>query len=602
MAVGNLMDADSPYVHSSIYHIMGSVKDFFSNSENSLMEKELQKTIAIFEDWIAQLQAYEQEIYNFCGVSDFQSLNAKLFGSGQEDKISAAAKAVVLESSTMLQLVPMISKRQARAIFNTLGKDIKITDYLDLKESDFTLTETRNALWEALRNLFSGEGEVIVKADALEKIVGGENFKRKVNKDLVDWVGKARITATSKGSKMRQLATSILKAKIGDFQIPYANFQRVFIEKFKERIIRERIALPANKTLEQLAEDTCRKLYDYLFEGKVLTDIANIVGERGEGLLGFSIDNASLESVDLKIEVMPTGKENEEKIASVLSKEMGVAADKIKMTDYTLDGSGQSSQSKSDMIIKIISSSGEKIFRIQSKDFLIQRLEKANNGDSVYQTVKMMDNNISSILHLLSEKTIIDNESIATLSYFIANMIWFNRYGSYDNGTPTKRNRGEGSGGGIGGMQEAINRIVSQGIQAFIGITVEESFEDKPLQVNTFASNVFYFLGARTLFPVSEVLKAAVRQMEGFSQSLASTRFVIDTGGSISFNPEGAKAFWDKKRENVSGGSFGALTYTDEGLLGVGKAQGAAIIGSASGHINFNFDIGKILSISSYVF
>ena len=607
MAVGNLMDASSPYVHSNIYHIIGSVKDYFGNGDQTA-RKEIEETIRTFESWIDQLQAYEQEIYSFCGVGDFQALNAKLFGSEQDNKIMMAARSVVLESDTMLRLIPTITKKQIKAISDAI-EGVNLGQYLNLDSTnEFTLSETRNAILEALTNMFSStKGEQIVKADAMNVLVGSAKFKKSVSNDLADWVGRAAVQSKSKsgkfsrGSKMYQLATSILKNKIGGFKIPYSKFQQVFIEKFKERVIRDQLVLPVDKTLEQLAEDTCREIYHYLFEGKILTDIANILGERGEGMLGYTIDNTGFEEVRLQIEVIPTGKEDEEKIANAFKNELNVAASKIKMTDYSLNEKGSSNQSKSDMIIKIIGSNGTKIFRVQSKDFLIKRLENANQWDSVPQTIRMLDNNVSKILELLSEKTIIGQESINTLSYYIANMTWFNRYGSYDGETATKRNRGSGSTGGIGGMQEAINQIVSQGIQAFIGVTIQDAIEEKPLPINTFASNVFYFLGSRTLFPVSEVLKAAVDQMRGFSQLLFSTRFVIDTG-SASFHTEGAEAFWNEKRERVSGGSFGAATYTDAGLVSVGKEQGATIISTVKGHINFNFDIGRILSISSYVF
>lgn len=595
MAVGNLMNADSPYVHSNIYHIMGSVRDFFSNSSEQLAQKEIEKTIKIFESWIDQLQAYEQEIYNFCGVSDFQSLNAKLFGSEQEDKIVAAARAVILESDTMLRLIPSITEKQANAIFKVL-KGTSIETYLPNIEQDLTLNETRAAVVAALQDMFSGSGDKIVKAEALAQLGGSQKFKKAIDKDLSDWLGRATVRAKSKGSKIHQLADAILKEKVGEFIIPYNKFQDIFIEKFKNRVTREQLAIPANKSLEQLAEDTCKRLYSYLFDGRTLTDIANILGERGEGLLGFTLDNTSL-----NIEVLPTGKQSEKQIAEYFKKELGIAASKIKMKDYTLDGSGGSAQSKSDMIIKIIGSNGTRLFRVQSKDSLMGRLEKANYGDSVYQTIRMLENNVSSILHMLSEKTIIDQGSIDTLSYYIANMTWFYENGSYDNESVSKRTRTEGSGGGIGGMQEAINRIISQGIQAFVGVTIEDELEENPLPINMFASNVFYFLSARTLFPVSEVLKAAIDQMRGFSQLLFSTRFVINTG-SASFNPKGAKEFWEEKLRAVGTEGFQGLIYTNGGLVNVGTAQGATIINTVTGRINFTFDIGKILMLSSYVF
>ena len=39
MAVGGLMEASSPYVHSNIYHIIGSVRDFYNSDDNKAAKR-----------------------------------------------------------------------------------------------------------------------------------------------------------------------------------------------------------------------------------------------------------------------------------------------------------------------------------------------------------------------------------------------------------------------------------------------------------------------------------------------------------------------------------------------------------------------------------
>lgn len=599
MAVSNLMSASSPYVHSNIYHVIDSVKNFFNEVDSNEIQKQIEDTVKIFENWIKELQIYEQELYSFCGVSDFQGLNAKLFGTNQEDKIKAAAISVILRSDVISRLVPLITKEQTEAILQVVN-NASIDDFFPQGIDKITLSQTREVIRAALINAFTSagyqEGGRITRIEAINALNNGKEINKKLNEDLKDWIGQA-IVKNKRNNKIDQLAKSILKEKIGSFVIPKSTFSDTFIPLFREKLLQEQIVTTDNENLETIISQVSSELYSRLFEGKFLADLPNIIGQRGEGLLGYAMDSG--ENPALNIEVLSTGSKNEKEIVELL-KEHGVNVVNSQMRDYGIKESA-GAQSKSDMIITIHNDNGAKAFRVQSKDSLMRRLENddVKRFDSVYQTIRMLDSNISSILELLQSRTIIGQNSIDTMAYYIANLIWFAEAGTYTrDGKAEKRNRGIT--GGLAGMQEAINRIISQGIQAFIGITIADNVEDNPINIS--ASNIFYFLSARTLFPVSEVLKAAVDQMRGFTQTLFRLRFVIDTN-SATFLINNPKDFLEAKLSAVGIEGFNSSgNYSNSGLLGIGRAQGSSIMGSATGHINFTFDIGKILSISSYVF
>lgn len=602
MAVGGLADVNSPYVHSNIYHIIGSVRDFSAEGAQDRAAKEVDSTIEIFKEWVAQLKQYEEELYSFCGVSDFQGLNEKLFGTGQQSQqVAKIAHSVILESSLIQKLAPKITKRQMSEILSNFQNISVENIFTNVEELD--LTEVRKKLAGVLTNTLKSGGTWVSKDFVLNTITGPQadqnEVRQALEQSLSGWVRKAKTDAHSRGSKIRQLADAILKTGM-NFTIPFSDFESVFFPRFLQRLKEAKIPIAAEEDLFQLALEYTKKIHSLIFEGKNFTQLQAILGERGDNILQFIIDESKL-----KIEIKIVGSETEEQIKKDTENFLVGVSGNIEMANYNLSEGDK--LSKSDAMIKIESPSGAKIFRIQSKDALLTQLETASFGESVYQTVHMLENSVSQILQMLSNRTIIGQSSIDTLAYYIANMTWFYNAGSYERTRKnendfitTTRTRGSGENAGLWGIQEAINSIVSQGIQAFIGMTInKEAQGSTPLDLS--ATNIFYFLGSRTLFPVSEVLKAAIAQMEGLKGQLFSLRFVINTSG-VNFSYKNAKAFWEAKAAAVSPNSLYGSSYSDAGLLNVGRSQGSSIMGSVSGRINFTFDIGKILQLSSYVF
>lgn len=592
MAISDLYSKDSPYVHSNIYHFIDSVEDYFGSFNDNEARADLDRTIDNFNKWIGTLQKYEQELYTFFGVSDYQGLNTKLFGY-EANIFSKIAQSVILQSNMIRKLIPTINKEQAEQIFKAVN-NVGFDSLFQNMENELPLNTVREQLFNSLKDFLrpATDGKTITKSTALTQL--GPELSKALADDFKDWTKEAKLDATSKTSKLHQLSDAILKQAMGDFNISKSDFMSAFMPEYLQALREAQIPISSEKNLHNIAQDYALKMYNAMFANHKFTDRSSIIGRRGEGMIKYSMDTSDTRQgaeFNLKVEILDIGNKSEAEI----QQELISISKNLEMTNYSIKGENNFSQT--DIIIKVETDHGTKLFRVQSKDSLLSQLEKTDKSKSVSpMTIHMKSGSISKILNMLLEKTIMTQEETNMLGYYIANTIWFHERGTYSSATDSSEKRTRGIGGGLAGAQAIINQIVSRGIQAFIGITINEANEDAPL--NLMATNIFYFLGARALFPVSEVLKAAVTQMENLKTELMRIHFRIDMG-TADFKYDKVKEFWEKKLNKV--GTF-TSGYNSGELLGIGKSQGAAIMGSVSGAINFVFDIEKVLRLSSYLF
>lgn len=592
----NLKDLNSPYVHSNIYNMIDSVSSFFSTSEEGKAVDELTETVEKFENWIQILQNYEHELYSFLGVPDWQGLNVKLFSYGKgSNRIDNIAQQTILEPNVISKLQMEFTQEHIKKIANLLKKNKSVFNKLIEEDLEIiSLSQFRQAVFEYLqKNL--GKNSKVTKEQALT-LIGDKELKKAINEDLKDWKGKAEVNAKSKSSLVHQLANSILTQSLDAFEISEDKFESAFYNSFYKNLQLAQIPL-VDTDLETVAKEYTKLLYQQIFAGKKFANLSAVVGERGESMLQFLMAANGLkdgiESYKADLSIFAVGQKSEKEVEDIIKKIVGNNNIKAQMDDYTLGG--KNTQSGTDLLVSITTPEGKKVFRIQSKDSVLRWLEglDANESNRPFQVI-MKENKILTILEKLKQKALLSQQDCNELGYYIANLIWFHEKGSYEDGKIVKRTRGFK--GGLGGAQEIINQIISKGIQAFIGVTIDENNVNS---LNLNASNIFYFLGARTIFPVSEVLKAAVEDLKNLRSELFNLNFKIDMS-SASFNPDDVKKFYESKRDKVE--TFGGRTYSDSGLLDIGKAQGRTIMESTEGAITFNFKIDKILRTSSYVF
>lgn len=614
MALETLISLKSPYVHSNILHLVGSVNEFFGNNKRgTVADEKVKETITIFERWIDQLKAYEQELYDFCKVKDFQELNKVLFGGDENKTFGMLAQSVMADSGFLRKIIPSLTKSMAENIYTAFSNTDLIKQFDFSFEEDgnkgMSFEETKEAILSGLQRYFIKEngGSNRVSASQINNILSSD-LQVGLKKDLDKWKKSALVTAKSKDSHIHKFIDSVFEKTIG-FNIPESLFKTEFIKTFEEKAKKQAdvYIVKQGDNLHKIASQYADLTYYWFLQGKNFADIKNILGIVGEEMISFTLlDNG------LGIEISSVGQKSEKEIEEKFKD----VAPKIKMTDYSLDNSGDITQSKTDNIITLIGKDGRtKIFRVQSKNYALKRLEETDEkliNPELWRTIKMVDNKVLTILDNLNKKTIIDEESIKTMAYYIANLTWFSKHDSNDfssfddKGKGVKKTRyikdNNGTfekGKGLGGLQEAINIMISEGIQALVGMSLDPDTND----LNIEASNVFYFLSARTLFPVSEVLRAAIGMMKNLKKEIFGIHFTLNTS-SASFAYDDTKEFWEKKMDklNQSEGEERNTNYTNPGLLFIGRNQGNSIMNSLTGHVNFNFNIGEILKQSSYLF
>lgn len=576
----------SPYVHSNIYNFMMTTSTLLNEMRSS---EEFDALIAQYQSWIYQLNNYEQELYSYCRVSDYQELNRKLFGEGLlSHRFTDLAQAVMLDTHFISQLIPKIDKNTAFLIFSHVkGRTKTLVNELFKNTDEIDITQTRRALVEAIRNYFQNESTTIFGKEEFNKVFKGfsSDIKRAVD-----------IASNNRQSNIQKTATKLILQVLKDknLSISKETFCSAFIATFKSKMINRNIVVPLanNDDLEKIIRNLSIEMYNALTQNgqnSLYTYISNLLGQRGEGMLEFAINNISSNSMNLDITVESIGNLTEKDVYENYFKELGFSEEEamLKVHDIT-------KFSGTDNLIKIVGPNGvTKIFRVQSKDSLLRQLENPKAAQAL-QVVNMISNqSVKETLQKLNDKNIISAEEENTLAYVIANLVWFQTKGSYRDRSnrAAKVTQSTGSSNVSSGINY-INTIFSTHIKDFIGMTVIES---APLQLQLSATNIFYFLGSRTLFPVSKVLEQVVDQLKNFKHELFSVKYILNNS-SANFAYTSAKAFFAEKAKH-----FTSDFYNSE-VMNVGYEQGEKIMSSVMGHLNFNFNIAEILKMSSYVF
>lgn len=595
ISLSEAADRNRPYIHSNIYNFMMDTSTMMADFRNG---QEIRDVIALYESWIEQLRTYESELYDFCEVGDYKGLNRLLFGEGLASKrLSYIAQEVLRKPSFVAQLVPKIDRSIATAIFNEFdAKPQFVTNAVNEllnNKNEVSISETTDAIVKAIKDQLGEKDRV--SADQFNAVF--KSFKS----DIKKW---ASTSVKSKQNNLQEAAKKLLAETLQKqgVLITESVFLSHFVPAFKKELSYRNtiIFTQVSSNLNQIITELGERIYADIANGSGFLSLYSsiLLGKRGEGVLNFSIreiqgPRETEEGVvlPLKMEAITTGNLSEEKIYEQYFKQLGLSKEEAMLRNHNVD-----TFSGTDNLIKIIGPRGTKFFRVQSKDSALKQLE-GKNADYAIQHVRMLkEDSVDHTLATLENENIITADEAAKLAYVMANVVWFQIKGSYRIGSShlTKVTQSTGSSNVSSGI-EYINTILSTHIKDLIGITVKEG---APKELHLNATNIFYFLGARTLFPVSEVLDQVVKRLRDFENKLFSIRYILNTKSvSSSLVWSSARDFFAEKQRNFSRDSL----YSSE-VLEVGKTQGGAIMSSLTGHLNFDFQIAEILKISSYVY
>lgn len=593
ISLSDVADRNRPYIHSNIYNFMMDTSTMMADFRNG---QEIRDVIALYESWRDQLRTYESELYDFCEVGDYKGLNRLLFGEGLASKrLTYIAQEVLRKPSFVAQLVPKIDRSIATAIFNEFdAKPQFVTNAVNemfQNKNEVSISETIDAIVKAIKDQLGQLG----KQDRVSAGEFNAVFKS-FKSDIKKW---ASISVKSKQNNLQEAAKKLLAETLQKQNVLITKpvFLSYFVPAFKNELSYRNtiIFTQVSSNLNQIITELGERIYEDIAGGSGFLSLysSNLLGKRGEGVLNFSVREIQEveEGVQLKMEAVTTGNLSEEKIYEQYFKQLGLSKEEAMLRNHNVD-----TFSGTDNLIKIIGPRGTRFFRVQSKDSALKQLE-GKNADYATQHVRMLkEDSVDHTLATLENENIITADEAAKLAYVMANVVWFQIKGSYRIGSShlTKVTQSTGSSNVSSGI-EYINTILSTHIKDLIGITVKEG---APMELHLNATNIFYFLGARTLFPVSEVLDQVVKRLKDLENKLFSIRYILNTKSvSSSFVWTSARDFFAEKQRNFSRDSL----YSSE-VLEVGKTQGGAIMSSLTGHLNFDFQIAEILKISSYVF
>jgi hypothetical protein len=358
---------NQPYIHSNIYHIFDVIN--LSNNDESFIKRDLEATITLYEKYISQLRNYEQELYDYCKVVDYQQLNAKLFGkNSHEDTFTQIAYQVLQDPNFIRSLVPQLDKNAAQAVFSTLANHVDRfgTQYFDtlLNNDGFiTLPELTKIFTKELINEkggYIGQKEVLQLLDPnAQQILQNEITKLGTKKIKAD--------ASSRNSKIKTFARDIIMNKIGKQIIITQNqFITNFVDCFNKLLVRNNYILPfANEDeIQNIIYETANSIYNILApKGSNLpVYLANILGHFAEYGIHYTVEQLN-NSIDIKLEVETVGDKSEIELAKELSK-LNINKTQMQYHDPT-------KQSQTDLYFKIYDGQRVKIFRVQSKNALL---------------------------------------------------------------------------------------------------------------------------------------------------------------------------------------------------------------------------------------
>ena len=594
MAVSSrLLNGYAPYVHSNIYNFIDFVGLEFD--ENLKPDSEIKKTVELYKNVAKQLRAYEQELYTFCGVSNYQDLNVKLFGKNDSlDKFKDLARQVMNDPDFIRKLVPNFTTKFLENLYKILDKQlVDVIKSKLLNQNDVSYSELRRVILESLKENFISGKKTVTKEETLASLFNkniDKNFQDNINKEINNFWKEQIARVSGKKGLLYDSETTILNNFIQtqNFSINEENFINNFTSAFIKKAEKNVFLTLPNEDIEAIGRGFGKSLYRKIFRDKNnLTNLSAILGEIGENLIKFSLKETGIEA-----EIIDVGKKNEIKVAQEFRKANLVENFGEAMLQYH----DPRKQSQTDFLIKINKGKETKLFRVQSKNSILDQLK--NKSSTKPQSIFFNDENneVLSLLERLEKRQILSAQDTQKIAYFIANLTWFNQGGHYESRSDKTETRNRGDKGGLAGAQVLINKIMSTGIQYFIGATINEEYSNVNINVN--ASNIFYFLSARTIFPTSEILLQVAKALEDSGNELVYTRYKIITS-SANFSEPSAKMFYEEKLRAV--GKFLGREYTDSALLDVGQRQGQSIMDSVQGTYIINFNIKKILMQSSYL-
>lgn len=557
----------APYVHSNYYLFSRQLREqMFSVDE--------QKGISKMDEQISALEKVRKRLYEeakaFLGDDTPEEAFRKIVEGDTE--ISRIGKQVIADPAAQKALLrTTYTKEDAIDAIKpgTLEKLAeKITEELDIRELAEIISK------ELFDKGFGKQSRTI----QIEQLKETFNIDPKVLDSILNNFLKGKLRSSS--GKIQKIVKEILKHKREgssdkNGSLVYENFIRYFERAVKDKARQSGLYSSNTDIVTQYLERVKPKLKNIIKQHYSTTDASRALGEEIHANVN---ENAGLVEIAVG-----------EKTETEIRADNGLMPSLETATTWN----DPNKMSYTDLIL--INSRGMKV-RAQSKNYVGAYETFLHTKQDVYQSTHLFSRKMlfkDFFMKLMTESggriNIAGEIDLDTLSYIVANEIWFDMHGSIDKG------------GNVGWRADKVHtrlfdsdswlsRALSGAFINFLGVVVSENGEVIPS-----ISNVFFLIDNKALVPTYELIdnvleyyKTGKAQMTNIDITPSRTGVGFDYTSPLRFLQAKADATPDGLRQ---------ATYTDEGLVTVGRLQGQHIMNTLQiNAVNLGISLEQLLT------
>ena len=231
--------------------------------------------------------------------------------------------------------------------------------------------------------------------------------------------------------------------------------------------------------------------------------------------------------------------------------------------------------------------------RVQSKNYmaLFDKIIKEGRDLPIFAQLQGSIRYLDLVNRLIASGHSLSNQAASELSYYIANIMWFNQYG----GRGYYRRKSTGATtqtvlrSSMSVQQENMEKILSYAAQELLGIVFDRDMARKGANIVVpDYSNIFYLFGNRYLIPTYTIIDEFIKFLAEGEDQLANLQIAINPN-SVHPGIRDINEYYTQKALTFTQNSSGLAVmegasnkyeapYANPALVKVGKTQGRSII------------------------
>ena len=557
----------APYVHSNYYL-------FSKQMREQMFSVDKQKGLSRMQQQISALERVRNRLYDEAKAfldGDTPEIAFRKIIEG-DTEVSRIGKEVITDPAARKALLKTTyTKEEVSEVFAP-GKleelAEKITEELDITEVAEIIS----------RELFEKGFNKKTRVAQIEELKEVFNIEQKTLDKIINEFLKGKLRSSS--GKIQKIIKEILKQKKKgekqkDASLVCANFIRYFERAVRDRAKQSGLYSSNQDIVTQYLERVKPKLTSIIKQHYTSTDASRALGE----------------------EIFTTVNENSALIGVAVGDktEMEIRADNDLMPSLETAATWNDPNKMSYTDLILINAKGMKV-RAQSKNYVGAYETFLQTDKDVYQNTHLFSRKMlfkDFFLKLMTESggrvNISGEIDLDMLSYIVANEIWFDMHGSIDKG------------GGTGWRTDKIHtrlfdsdswlsRALSGAFVNFLGVVVSESGEVIPS-----ISNVFFLIDNKALVPTYELIDNVLKYYKTGAEQMTNIDVTPSRTG-VGFDYTSPLRYLQAKADATPTG-LGAATYTDEGLVTIGRLQGKHIMDTLQiNAVNLGVSIEQLLT------